>query len=81
MKDNFNINWMNKENKDLAKKIPSGEARDGQELYGIKAVIEEVRYRIHFKDNSISIEVIHEENEVFLFLKMSVIQFYYLKLL
>lgn len=62
MKDAFDKTWIDEAESELAQKIANGEAREGSEVRGARAAIEEVRSRIQYRQNS----VVDEETEAFL---------------
>jgi hypothetical protein len=65
MKDSFDKTWIDEAESELAQKIANGEAREGLEVRGARAAIEEVRSRIQYRQNSVVEDVIDEENEAF----------------
>lgn len=66
MKDAFDKTWIDEAESELAKKIANGEAREGSEVRGARAAIEEVRSRIQYRQNSVVEDVVDEETEAFL---------------
>ena len=50
----------------MAQKFANGEAREGSEVRGARAAIEEVRSRTQYRQNSVVEDVVNEENEAFL---------------
>lgn len=66
MKDSFDRNWIDEAEVELAEKIARGEGRDGSEVRGARAAIEEVRGRIQYRYNSGEDEVLEEDVRAFL---------------
>ncbi len=66
MKDAFDKTWIDEAESELAQKIANGEAREGSEVRGARAAIEEVRSRIQYRQNSVVEDVVDEETEAFL---------------
>ena len=66
MKDAFDKTWIDEAESELAQKIANGEAREGSEVRGARAAIEEVRSRIQYRPNSVVEDVVDEETEAFL---------------
>jgi hypothetical protein len=69
MKDSFDKTWIDEAENELAQKITNGETREGSEVRGAQAAIEEVRSRIQYRQNSVVEDVVDEENEAFFIAK------------
>jgi hypothetical protein len=65
MKDFFDKTWIDEVESELAQKIANGEAREGSEVCGARAAIEEVTNRIQYRQNLVVEDVVDEENEAF----------------
>ena len=70
MKDAFDKTWIDEAESELVGKVANGEAREGSEVRGARAAIEEVRSKIQCRQNLVVEDVVDEKLKLFLLKKM-----------